>query len=143
MYEYSQIVNSVPGIPGPPGPQGPPSTIAERLIKTYAASEPISAMKLVYLTSPTEVGVGSSTTYEKALIAGVALNAASTGQDVEVLMFGLVADAVFSYSVNEVLFLSSSGSITNVAPVTGYSVIIGKGLGAGNGFIKISETVTL
>lgn len=111
----------------------------EKLSIERVADQAISALKLVKLTSDTNVDVAdSSLTFNDSLVVGVLLDTAvSAGQLVNVQTYGVLQDALFTFPLNDTLFLGTSGQITNVAPSTGFSIIVGKSLGVGSIFIKI------
>ena len=128
-----------------PGPQ----ESVEKLAITRTSDGPISALKVVRLTSATTVDLGDSTIgYTEALVVGVALDTAvGAGSEIEILTYGVLEDAFFTFPVNDLLFLSSSGTITNVAPSLGggdtHRVIVGKSLGTGAIFISVEEPIIL
>lgn len=113
------------------------------LQETLVASENISALKLIYRTSPTDGGLADYQDISKKDVIGLSLTTATIGNTFECLLFGKHEDAFFNYSINEILFLGNNGNITNVAPTTGYSVTIGKGFGTGSIFINIERPIIL
>lgn len=110
---------------------------------TLIASEIISALKMVYQTSPTSVGLSDHQNSSKKDVVGIALNSSNIGGNVTVLLFGRVEDPFFNFPLNDNLFLGNNGIVTNIPPISGYFVIIGKSLGAGAIFINIERTVVL
>jgi len=110
---------------------------------TYTADTAISALKMVKITSTTTVDLADKTVLADAHAIGITITAAGIGQDIEVITFGQVDDASFTYAVNECLFLGLNGDITNTPPTTGHSVPIGKGLGNGSIFIDIDNLTIL
>lgn len=107
------------------------------------ANDNISALKAIYQVSP-EAGDNADYRIEsKKDVIGISLTAAVTGNQFDVLLFGRIEDNGFNYEVNELLFLGQDGNITNVAPASGYSVLIGKGLGAGAIFINIERPIQI
>lgn len=118
--------------------------LSARVLKiTLIASENISALKMIYMTGPTSGGLGDTTDLNKFDAIGIALTAAVTGNTFEALLFGRVEDGFFNYPVNTSLYLDINGNITDIAPITGYSVLIGKGLGTGAIFIDIERPIIL
>ncbi len=110
---------------------------------TYRAGEFISAIKAVYFSSDNEVSFASNSTFETSLVAGVSLNAADPGEDVDVRLFGIVEDQGLILGINKPLFLTSAGNFSLVPPVSGTLTRIGKSLGTGQIFIKIEEPIQL
>ena len=114
---------------------------AERLVFRKVADEPISALRLVYLTSDTNVSLADNLAFNTSLVAGIAISTALTGGEVEIVAQGIVKDPFFSFPLNDILFLGLNGNITNIPPTSGFSTIIGKSLGAGSIFINIEQPI--
>ena len=111
--------------------------------KTCVASEDISALKLVTAASTTTVAIADKELLSDAQAIGVTTSAATTGNELDVVTFGQISDASFTFALNECLFLGNNGAITNIAPTTGHNVPIGKGLGPGAIFIDIDNITIL
>lgn len=119
------------------------SLSARALKVSLTADETISALKMIYQSSPTNGGLGSGQDNLKKDVVGMSVTAALAGASFEVLLFGRVEDSFFNYPVNTSLYLDINGNITDIAPTTGYSVLIGKGLGTGAIFIDIERPIIL
>lgn len=111
----------------------------------YPAGEPISALKLVYAALDGKIYVANNTaTFDEALVMGVAINAAaSIGDMVTIVLSGVLQDTSWSWAANELLFLNSLGTITNVIPVSGHRSKIGKALMSNKILIEIEEPIIL
>jgi hypothetical protein len=114
----------------------------------YSAGENISALKAVYVkASDGKAYVGKSNgTVAEGLVIGLALNAAVTNDPVDVILLGVLEDLSWSWSANELLFLSTSGSITSIAPslpTDTYSVVLGKALTSTKIMVSIDSPITL
>lgn len=122
-----------------------PSDQSKRLIDTYTAGETLSALKLVVDNGGKTAFLGEkNSTYEEATVIGVTLTAATLGNQVEVLLFGLLEDASFTFPNNVPLFLTAGGTITDSAPVAGeFFVRIGRSQGTGAIFVDIEEPTEL
>jgi len=127
------------------GTTGPvEEALSAKVLQTkLIASETISALRLVYQTSPSEAGLADYQNASKKDAVGIALTSATVGNEVVVLYFGRVVDAFFNFPLNDSLFLGNNGIVTNVPPVSDYSVRIGKSLGAGAILIKIERPIIL
>lgn len=125
------------------GQAGTVTANTEKLIKSFVAGENISALKLVYASSPTEVSVCSLSSYDLSRAIGVAITAATTGNSLNVQLFGKLEDASFTFAFNEDLYLNINGSITNSYPSSGYNLQVGYGMGTGAIFIDIEKPITL
>lgn len=109
------------------------------------AGEVFSALKLVYLSTDGKLYVASSgSTYEEALVLGAAATAAPAIDDqIRVALGGIFEDSSWTWTANELLFLSNLGSITNVAPLSGHRTKIGKALTSTKILIEIEEPIIL
>jgi hypothetical protein len=117
---------------------------AKKLGDTYVAGEPISALQVVRLDTSSEAYVGDPiTSFESASSVGIALNGGGIGTNIDVQNFGILEDAFFTFPTNTPLFLSPTGTITDVAPVAGYNVQVGQSLGTGSIFINIREPISI
>ena len=117
---------------------------AMKLQDTYVAAENISALRAVRLINANECELGDpDTIYEDAKVVGISLTAATTGNNVEVLTFGILEDPFFTFPLNEPIFLAPNGVVTDVPPTTGFSTQIGHSLGTGQIFINIREPLEL
>lgn len=119
----------------------------KRLVDSKIAGEEISALKLVYAIDSLSVGVGSSLLYNKSKVIGIAMNHANIGEQVNIHLFGKYEDGLFGFTINEPVFLSQNGSMTQIAPsvLNGdlYSVDVGFSLGLNQVFIRINNPVEL
>lgn len=105
------------------------------------ASENINQFDMVRLVSSTHIAKGTSSNSTGAKISGIAMNSAIAGNQVTVVMFGIIEDASFTFPLLSKLFLQSDGTLGLVAPsLSGeYVVASGESLGTGAIFIKIEE----
>lgn len=109
---------------------------AKTLILEKEASEPISALKAVYLDTPTSCKLAHNSDEIQGTVAGIALNSGGVGALIRILVFGVLEDPFFSFSLNDRLFLGLNGELINSQPASG--VLTGIGYGLGNGAIQIS-----
>lgn len=103
----------------------------------------ISATCLVRATSPTNVDVGQPDTVVNATVFGMATTAAVAGATTQVIEFGEVEDASFTFPLNAPLFLGVSGKVTDIPPTSGVLTQIGHSLGNGKIFINIQDPICL
>lgn len=106
------------------------------------ASENISALKLVYVDL-VNCYLGDNLDDAKTSVVGVAINSATTGNEVEVKTNGELQDSFFAFPFGDKLFLGVNGDITNTPPVNGTQVCIGHSLGIGAIFINIESEIIL
>ena len=122
----------------------PPNPVQAANLEIRNSGEPISALKLVYSFDANTVMLASSVgTINEARAFGVAITAANTNESMQLQTFGVLRDSSFTFPANDLLFVAANGSITNVAPITGYRTVIGTSQGIGSIFINIQETITL
>lgn len=110
----------------------------------FTAGEIISALKLVYVSVDGKAYIADSEdTFDKSLVVGVAVNAAPLNSPVSVILSGILQDNSWSWAANELLFLNSLGTITNVPPIIGYRTKVGKALTANKILVEIEEPIEL
>ena len=138
------------GPQGPPGPAGPSGSttdadFAGALKVTRVANATIVKGDALYAVSSTHVDLASAnTSLGEATVFGFALNNADPSEDVEVLILGVLEDAVFSvFTLNSPLFLDVTGGITDTKRTSGYHVVVGKALGANQIFITIRDPLVI
>jgi hypothetical protein len=109
---------------------GGPASPSDQVVESYVPETTVSALRLVRVTASNEIVVcDPNATYEEARLHGVTLSAGTNPTPVDVLLFGPVSDASFSFTAGEPLYLSGTGTVTNTAPSVGYSVKVGYSLG--------------
>ena len=112
---------------------------------TKTASENISALQLVIADGETGVLVAEkNSTFQDAQVLGIALNAATTGNDVEVVTFGEVSDPTFSsLTENNPIFLGDNGSIIQSVTAGDFLTEVGKSIGGNGIFVTIKQPIEL
>lgn len=91
------------------------SDAATRLQTTRIASEPITELTPVSLSSATEVFTANTSSRDRATVMGVALNSANVGEVVTILIYGYLSDPLISFPLNVPLFNSSTGAVSQQA----------------------------
>jgi hypothetical protein len=115
---------------------------AEKISKVI--EENVSALQIVYFSSKDTFKIAhNNLTEREACGIGMTLTSATQNNSVDVRTRGIVEDAFFNYSNNEFLFLGINGTITNVAPTSGFLTRIGYGLGPGAIFLEIEKPIIL
>ncbi len=117
------------GPPGPPGPQGPQGATGS----TGEADDAIRAGQPVYVKATGHVGLAHAETLPQAGYAGIALADTASGFAVT---YGVgvitLADwsvvAGFAALTPGAVYYLGAGTITPVAPRSGYSVVVGRAL---------------
>lgn len=88
----------------------------------------------VSLVSATDVIPSNVDTRNNATVFGVALHDAAIGEDVRILIFGMITDPVFTYPLNDTLYNSALGPLALIATtiVGEFFCSVGKSNGAGS-----------
>jgi len=107
------------------------------------ASEVISALKCVYLDTDTTCAISDPTDEDKSVTFGVAINSGIIGDPIDIVNYGQIDDAFFTFTGVQLLYLGPLGTITNIAPSSGFRTVIGKSLGIGSIFVNIEEPIEL
>lgn len=120
---------------------------AARLVISRIASVNIAAMKLVKSDSATHVSIATSQgTFEDSEVLGLALASVVAGQLVDILIFGAIQDASFSFTLNDPAFLGGSGQVRQTvpaAPTDTHSVRVGKAIATDELFLNITQPIVL
>jgi hypothetical protein len=89
----------------------------------------------------------SNTLIEDATVMGLATNDALDGETVEVIVLGVITDAIFNvFPVNAALFLDLGGAITDdrpIGPGRKFLTYIGKSLGGGDVLVTVNPPITI
>lgn len=123
----------------------PAGLVAERatsVVNTYTAGETLSALKAVYEVSGV-VYKADNTSLVAASVSGISLTAADAGTSVQILQFGVLQDPVFSFAPADLVFLTTDGTISNVAPDSGYLTRLGRAINANTLLVIIDSPKTL
>jgi hypothetical protein len=105
---------------------------AQWLIVEKNAGENIEQLKMIrFQDAETVVYAKSNSTLIEARPVGITLTSTLAGGKVKVLVLGLIENPAFNYTAGTLLFLGQNGSITNIVPTSGYSVVIGEVLAPG------------
>lgn len=118
---------------------------SQSVVNTFTAGEDMSALKLVYMhpVLDTSVYLADPGSLESSAVLGITKTAALAGQDVEVLQYGIIRDDFFGYLAGELLFLGAGGTVTNIAPNSGYLTRIGRQVTNEAVLVLIETTVAL
>lgn len=123
----------------------PAGLVAQRatsVVNTYIAGETISALKAVYEVSGV-VYKADHSSVESASVSGISITASSSGHPIEVLQFGVIQDPVFAFNPADLLFLTDGGTISNVAPDSGYLTRLGRAINVNTLLVIIDSPKTL
>jgi hypothetical protein len=114
------------------------SSSASKLSVKKILGENIAAFKLVVFVNDTTVMLADNTLYS-GVCDGIILAGGSTGEEREILMFGIVENTGITHPLKTLLILDSLGVVRTTRPASGYWTIIGRSLGNGSIFMDIKE----
>jgi hypothetical protein len=143
------LSGSVIGSAGPAGPIGPIGPIGPQGVSGTTtqgiAGEVISALRIVRSISATTVVYADSTlNFEDSRTLGMSTSGGIIGSTISVTFFGAIEDASFTFPINDPLFLTQNGLISNTQdPLSVYNSTIGYSLGVGAIFINLQEPIAL
>ncbi len=80
---------------------------------------------------------------DKFKVLGITTGAASIGTTATVTTFGSIEESGWNWTVGNPVFLSTNGQLTQTAPTSGFSLIVGRPKTATNLFVDISEPTIL
>lgn len=111
---------------------------------TIVVGETVSALRMVS-TDDDGLGYYSDPTDPDSVrrIVGLSISAGTIGLAVTMLREGRHQDPSWSWDVTKQLYLSSVGTITQVAPTTGISVVLGHAQTADTIFLNIETPIIL
>ncbi len=123
---------------GPPGPPGPGGVTSLPLGETASAYRIVYAGLdgFIYLASNDDVLTSES-------VRGITIQAGNEGDYVNVIALGEVENSSWNWSGNQNLYLGVDGVVTNVAPVSGYSLRVGYSIEPQKMFMSIGPVIFL
>ena len=126
------------GQQGPPGPQGPPGGTAE----TYPAGQIMSAGRVVVIDGGEAFYFQPSDATHAGRAFGITLNAALTGQNVDIQTSGVVTDAAFLFSADATLYCDADGQVVDAMPASGTVQQVGASVASNSMLISIQPAIT-
>jgi hypothetical protein len=137
----------IAGPAGPQGIQGPagtPAVDSTNFLVSKIAGETISAGKAVYLDTATIVKFSDHSVVARQKCIGVADTAATVGNAILVITDGVFEDAIFAgFTLNEPIFVGTSGVLTQTAPTTGVLIEVGYYIGENKIEVEIKRPIAL
>ena len=114
-----EVGGSVPGATGPQGPPGPPGGS----VVTYPAGQTLSTGRAVIIESSEAFYFQQTDATHHGRCYGITITSASNiGDDVDIQVGGVRADAAFTFVANKVLWVGANGAIFDTLPVGGVIV---------------------
>ena len=114
---------------------------------TVTLGENCSALKAVYIASDGKAYKASAnSSINEAQVFGITIRAGNINDTVEVITYGVLNDASFSFTIGQELYLKTLGNFDQVDPMLSgmvFNKVIGFGLNAGSIFISPSRLIEL
>jgi hypothetical protein len=85
----------------------------------------------VLVATPSGLAIADPTDTTNIDVVGLSISSATTGQVLNVLSSGIVSDVSFTFPAGSELFISSSGTLTTVAPTSGWFCQVGSAIEVG------------
>jgi hypothetical protein len=140
IVERQVIFGGEQGPSGPVGPPGPTGGIALQ----YQAGEALGGHRMVVLDDTGKAVYADNTVLSHAnKVLGMTTGAASMGGIATIQTGGEMTEPSWSWVLDTPIWLSSSGMLTQVAPVTGFSLIVAFPITATKIFINLHEPIIL
>lgn len=110
------------GIQGPPGLNG---SSADAPFITFPASGPIGGNRAVRLTAGLASYASSSVLPDANLVLGISRGAAASGASVQIQTSGIMTEPSWAWTADLPVYCSTNGTLTQLAPASGFSLIMG------------------
>lgn len=108
------------------------------------ASVTISALKCVSIVSPTQIKLAESDVdFATATVFGIAVTAGNAAESIKIITAGVLNDSTFNWPANTQLYVDTNGSLTDVAPLTGFRTLVATSNGTNEININIQEPIIL
>lgn len=133
-----EIVDAINNISGGGGNQ---SVVSQNEL----AGQTISAVRAVQLDGVTQklIYATNDNTVAEAQTLGLSRQGGSLDDSINVVTFGPYADSSITFAVNDCVYLDMNGLLTNVAPVSGIFLQIGKVIKENTIFVDIEQPIVL
>lgn len=110
----------------------------------FPAAEALGGHRLVRALGDGRVGYADKDTLAHApCVLGLTLNAAAAGAEARVLRRGEVQEPGWNWTAQQPVFLGNNGLLTQIAPVTGFSLAVGFPMAPDRLFISIRDAIIL
>ena len=127
---------------GPAGIQGLPGPAAGTSF-TRAAAANVSGGKAVTLNAAGQClhADGAKASIANSVV-GISLNGGAPGADITIITNGgEIEETVWNWQANKPVFLGTDGALTQVAPTSGYLLVVGVAVGPTRMLVKIQQPI--
>jgi hypothetical protein len=99
------------------------NTTGGNIVYPFTSASAIVSGKVVYKTSSGSVNYATNATVAQAnFLVGLSTNTVASGGICDVMLFGEYENTSWSWDVTKVIYLGTSGNMTQTAPTGGYIV---------------------
>lgn len=131
------------GVPGPRGETGPTGP-AGGATKVVTAGASIGGHRVVVLNAAEEaIYADNSDLTHVDKVLGLSLGAAAIGDQFNVIRLGDVSEPSWNWALDQPVFLSTAGQLTQVPPTTGFLLVVGFPIAPTKLYVDIGESVVL
>ena len=103
----------------------------------------LGGQRVVVISSGNAVYADNTDSTHTNKVLGITTGAATNGQSVMIQSHGEMVEPSWTWTLNQPVFLSTNGLLTQTPPTTGFSQIVGFPTSATSLFINIREPLTL
>lgn len=127
---------------GPAGIQGLPGPAAGTAFTRPAAAN-VSGGKAVTLNAAGQCLHANGANASMAnSVAGISLNGGAPGADITIITSGgEIEESVWNWQANKPIFLGTDGALTQVAPTSGYVLVVGVAVGPTRMLVKVQQPI--
>jgi hypothetical protein len=130
------------GPPGTRGPQGIPGPAGGTVV-VYPAGIVLSGHRMVVVEDGVVVYADCLTAAHGNVVLGMTIGAAMLGADATVQTSGVIEEPSWNWTLGVPVWLGENGLLVQVAPVAGFSLIVGFPIADDTLFIDIREPIFL
>jgi hypothetical protein len=106
------------------------------------AGENISAIKVIRAAVSNTVVIAEPDNFVNSNAIGITITAANSGNPIKYITTGELYDSSLSFTEGDPLYLGSNGTITDIAPTTGFLLLLGSAITGGIN-INIQQPIQL
>ena len=124
------------------GPAGKPGPAGGTSFSRIAAAN-VSGGKAVTLNAQGQVlhANGADLAFANS-VAGVSLNGGAPGSEITITVSGgEIEEPTWNWQANKPIFLGTDGALTQVAPTSGYLLVVGAAIGPTRMLVKVQQPI--
>ena len=130
------VIPGPPGVTGPPGPSGGGGD-------TATAAENIPVYSVVALRSTGARKANTTVAANRWAACAIATSSATTGQTFTIKTSGSITDAAWAWVPDAPIYCTTTGALTQTAPVTGWLRVVAHAETTSRIFVQIHQPIQL